>query len=282
MNPRKRRAEEPLLPLRSSKHTRQSHLRTDGQPASPTQTEGILSKWISIGSDLVKLTVETFNTILQGMNIFTSRASDGLTRTDPGPSTSEPLLPTVATATVYIAPPSPLPRHPADTPQKPDQQLSTRSNHRLPPRRNLPLDWSTSSARSSTARPFTPSNLGLGLSASSSSYSSMFKPSIMALPSRDRGLKRNQSARKSRLKEPESVDPQSSSHAGPSKPKHNGAASRSHSPSYSQVVESAIHEASRSSARSSSKSRTPRPHIFEDRVSTLYGLYETKLTRPLA
>ncbi|KAF8624771.1 hypothetical protein AX15_005662 [Amanita polypyramis BW_CC] len=59
MNSRKRSAQEPLLPIRSAKQPRVAPCRLDGDPASPSEYQGILSRWLALGQDFFKLSVET-------------------------------------------------------------------------------------------------------------------------------------------------------------------------------------------------------------------------------
>jgi hypothetical protein len=66
MNNRKRAAQEPLLPIRAAKQPRVTTHRLDGDPASPSEYQGILSRWISLGQDFFKLSVETVFYIIPG------------------------------------------------------------------------------------------------------------------------------------------------------------------------------------------------------------------------
>ncbi|KIL71119.1 hypothetical protein M378DRAFT_155985 [Amanita muscaria Koide BX008] len=56
---RKRSAQDPLLPSRSAKQPRTASFRLDGDPASPSEYQGILSRWLALGQDFFKLSVET-------------------------------------------------------------------------------------------------------------------------------------------------------------------------------------------------------------------------------
>lgn len=75
MNNRKRPAQEPLLPIRSAKQPRVAPYRLDGDPASPSEYQGILSRWLSLGHDFFKLSVETVFYIIPGWQNLESLCS---------------------------------------------------------------------------------------------------------------------------------------------------------------------------------------------------------------
>lgn len=59
MNSRKRQAPEPLLPLRFPKQPRLALVGYNGGAPSPSEKEGILSRWLKVGNEVAKLTYDT-------------------------------------------------------------------------------------------------------------------------------------------------------------------------------------------------------------------------------
>jgi len=60
MNPRKRQAAEPLLPIRLPKQPRRTLKGFDGGAPSPNEFEGILARYRRVGRDTLELFVDTF------------------------------------------------------------------------------------------------------------------------------------------------------------------------------------------------------------------------------
>jgi hypothetical protein len=59
MNPRKRPAAEPLLPLQAPKQPRTTMVGYDGGNPSPSERVGLISRWKRVCSDVVHLAVDT-------------------------------------------------------------------------------------------------------------------------------------------------------------------------------------------------------------------------------
>ncbi|KAF5377468.1 hypothetical protein D9615_005189 [Tricholomella constricta] len=67
MNPRKRPAAEPLLPLHSAKHRRTKMSGYDGGNPSASQEVGLLSRWKSFGKEFGALATETVKAMVYGI-----------------------------------------------------------------------------------------------------------------------------------------------------------------------------------------------------------------------
>ncbi|KAG5639315.1 hypothetical protein H0H81_004517 [Sphagnurus paluster] len=74
MNPRKRPAAEPLLPVHSAKQRRTRMVGYDGGNPSPTEEAGLLSRWKKFGKDLVLLTSDTVKIVFNRV----TRAEDSI------------------------------------------------------------------------------------------------------------------------------------------------------------------------------------------------------------
>lgn len=91
MNPRKRRADEPLLPLRMPKQPRTTLLGHNGENPSPSQHEGILSRWISLAREAWVLGRLSVLHIVGGQSCHLSFSVNGFNFLGPsGPSGDYP------------------------------------------------------------------------------------------------------------------------------------------------------------------------------------------------
>lgn len=72
MNPRKRPAIEPLLPLHAPKQPRTTMTGYDGGNPSPSGNAGIMSRWKRVFADIVVLSIDSFKVAFDFTRQFTS------------------------------------------------------------------------------------------------------------------------------------------------------------------------------------------------------------------
>ncbi|KAF8971539.1 hypothetical protein BDZ97DRAFT_1753332 [Flammula alnicola] len=69
MNPRKRQAHQPLLPIQRPKQPRLALQGYDGGAPSPSEKEGIRSRWLSFAKEFTVLLTDTFEVILPSISM---------------------------------------------------------------------------------------------------------------------------------------------------------------------------------------------------------------------